>query len=137
MPDLSAALRERLQPAFDAIEPGADPVVRASDRADYQANGVMAIAKRLGRPPRELAEAVRAAADLEGIATIDVAGPGFLNLTFDNGFLARSVDALRGDARLGVPCAKRSPHPVRRDTLDAGCPALPWLGNRSVPFEDP
>ena len=59
MTDLSVALRERLQTAFDAIEPGADPVVRPSDRGDYQANGVMAIAKRLGRPPRELAEAGR------------------------------------------------------------------------------
>ncbi|HEV3213658.1 MAG TPA: arginine--tRNA ligase [Acidimicrobiales bacterium] len=105
MPDLSSALRERLQPAFDAVEPGADPVVRQSDRGDYQANGVMAIAKRLGRPPRELAAAIEATADLDGIATIEVAGPGFLNLRVEDGYLARSVEALRGDARRGVATA--------------------------------
>ena len=74
--DLSLALRERLQPAFDAVEPGADPVVRPSDRGDYQANGVMAIAKRLGRPPRELAEQVVASADLVGLATRRGRRPG-------------------------------------------------------------
>jgi arginyl-tRNA synthetase len=105
VPDLSSALRERLQPAFDAVEPGADPVVRQSDRGDYQANGVMAIAKRLGRPPRELAAAIEATADLDGIATIEVAGPGFLNLRVEDGYLARSVEALRGDARRGVATA--------------------------------
>jgi hypothetical protein len=42
------------------------------------------------------------------------------------------------DARLVVHCDKRSPNPVLREaTLDAGCPAIPWLGNRSVPFEYP
>ena len=105
MPDLSSALRDRLQAAFDALDPGADPVVRQSDRGDYQANGVMALAKRLGRPPRELAEQVAAGADLAGIGAIEVAGPGFLNLTVDDAYLARSVDALRGDERLGVPRA--------------------------------
>ena len=114
MPDLAVALRERLQPAFDAIDRGADPVVRPSDRGDYQANGVMAIAKRLGRPPRELAEQVAATADLEGMATVDVAGPGFLNLTLDDGYLARAVADLRGDDRLGVPHAT-SRHRVALD----------------------
>jgi arginyl-tRNA synthetase len=100
--DLSVALRERLQSAFDAIEPGADPVVRPSDRGDYQANGVMAIAKRLGRPPRELAEQVMATADLVGLARVEVAGPGFLNLTLEDDFLAAQVAALGGDDRRGV-----------------------------------
>ena len=45
-----------LQGAFDQLAPGADPVLRTSDRSDYQSNGVMALAKQLGRPPREVAE---------------------------------------------------------------------------------
>jgi arginyl-tRNA synthetase len=100
--NLSSALRERLQPAFDAIVPGADPVVRQSDRGDYQANGVMAVAKQLGRPPRELAEQVAACADLAGVARVEVAGPGFLNLTLDDSFLAAQLSSVRGDDRLGI-----------------------------------
>jgi arginyl-tRNA synthetase len=102
MSDLARTLRERLQPGFDALEPGADPVIRASDRADYQANGVMALAKRLGRPPREVAEAIAGAVDLAGVGTLEVAGPGFLNLTLDDGYIAASIEALGGDERLGV-----------------------------------
>ena len=50
MPDASSVLLERLQAAFDTVRPGADPVLRASDRADFQANGALALAKELGRP---------------------------------------------------------------------------------------
>jgi len=49
-------LASRLQSAFDSLDVGADPVLRTSDRSDYQANGVMALAKRLGRSPRDVAE---------------------------------------------------------------------------------
>ncbi len=56
MPDPSGVVLRRLQAAFDAIEPGADPVLRASDRADFQANGVLALAKRVGRSPRSAAQ---------------------------------------------------------------------------------
>ena len=102
MPDPAGALRERLQPAFDSVVPGSDPVVRPSDRADYQANGVMALAKSLGRPPRELAEQIADAADLAGLASMEVAGPGFLNLTLDDAYLATAVEAVDRDVRLGV-----------------------------------
>ncbi len=102
MPDPAGALRERLQPAFDAVVPGSDPVVRPSDRADYQANGVMAIAKSLGRPPRELAQQIADAADLAGLASVEVAGPGFLNLTLDDAYLATAVEVVGRDVRLGV-----------------------------------
>jgi len=102
VPDPAGALRERLQPAFDSVVPGSDPVVRPSDRADYQANGVMALAKSLGRPPRELAEQIADAADLAGLASMEVAGPGFLNLTLDDAYLATAVEAVDRDVRLGV-----------------------------------
>src|SRR5277367_4179654 len=96
-------LRSRLQSAFDTIEVGADPVLRSSDRTDYQANGVMALAKRLGRPPREVAEAIVAALDVNTLASVEIAGPGFLNLTLETTFLDGQLRALRGDSRLGVP----------------------------------
>ena len=96
------ALLSRLQAAFDAVEPGADPTLRTSDRGDYQANGVMALAKRVGRAPREVAGEIVSLADLEGVATVEVAGPGFLNLTLDPSFLSGQLTALRADERLGV-----------------------------------
>jgi arginyl-tRNA synthetase len=106
MPDASSVLLQRLQAAFDTIAPGADPVLRASDRADYQANGALALAKQLGRNPREVAEQVVGATTLDDLcASVEVSGPGFINLTLSDGFIADQVAALGADARLGVPCA--------------------------------
>jgi arginyl-tRNA synthetase len=105
MVDPEAILTSLLQPAFDAFELGADPVVRHSDRSDYQANGVLPLAKRLGKPPRELAQAICEAAELDAVATVEVAGPGFLNLALTEHFLADGIGALVGDARLGIATA--------------------------------
>jgi arginyl-tRNA synthetase len=95
-------VRERLQAAFDEIVPGADPVLRHSDRGDYQANGVLALAKQVGRAPRELAEQIAQRTDLTGVASVEVAGPGFLNLTLSPELLDRQLRALLSDPRLGV-----------------------------------
>ncbi len=104
MPDASRVLLERLQAAFATVAPGADPVLRASDRADFQANGALALAKQLGRPPRQVAEEVVAAADLGDICSeVTVSGPGFVNLTLSDDFVAAQVAALSSDPRLGVP----------------------------------
>jgi len=106
MPDASSVLLQRLRAAFDVVAPGADPVLRASDRADFQANGALALAKQLGRPPRQVADEVVAAADLGGICSVvDVSGPGFINLTLSDEFIAAQVAALSPDPRLGVPAA--------------------------------
>jgi arginyl-tRNA synthetase len=96
-----------LAPAFAAVagEAGIDPVVRPSDRADAQANGALALAKQLGRKPRDVAEEVVAAADLTGKATLEVAGPGFINVTFDEPFLEEQLALLAVDDRLGVRLA--------------------------------
>ena len=91
----------RLQAAFDAVAPGADPVLRTSERSDYQANGVMALAKRVGRPAREVADEIVKLCDLTGVARVDVAGPGFLNLTLSPELLNDQLRALLDDARLG------------------------------------
>jgi arginyl-tRNA synthetase len=106
MPDASRVLLERLQAAFDTVRRGADPVLRVSDRADYQANGALALGKELDRPPREVAEAVVAAASLDDVcAKVEVSGPGFINLTLSDGFVAGLVAELSADPRLGVPFA--------------------------------
>ena len=106
MPDASSVLQQRLQAAFDTVAPGTDPVLRASDRADFQANGALALAKQLGRQPREVAEEVVAAAALHDICSVvDVSGPGFINLTLSDEFIAAQVAELSSDPRLGVPAA--------------------------------
>jgi arginyl-tRNA synthetase len=99
--DIVAAV---LAPAFAQVagRDGVDPVVRPSDRADAQVNGALGLAKELGRPPREVAEAVLATGVLDGVATAEVAGPGFVNVTFEPGFLAAQVRAVAVDDRLGV-----------------------------------
>ena len=98
-------LLSRLQVAFDAVEPGADPVLRTSDRSDYQANGVMALAKRLGRVPREVADEIVSVAQLEDVADVEIAGPGFLNLTLRPSFLDEQLRTLALDPRLGIVAA--------------------------------
>jgi arginyl-tRNA synthetase len=112
-----AQLNERLAAAFSAISPGADPVLRTSDRGDYQANGVMALAKSLGRPPRDVAADVLAQLDLEGVAEVEIAGPGFLNLTLTTGFLARQLRETALDERLGVGLDR-----ARRVLIDYSAP---------------
>ena len=104
MPDAASVLLQRLQTAFDTIAPGADPVLRASDRADFQANGALALGKAVGRPPRQVAEEVVAAASLDDIcAEVEISGPGFINLTLSDSFVAGLVAELSADERLGVP----------------------------------
>jgi arginyl-tRNA synthetase len=100
--NLEALLADRLAAAFAAVAgETVDPVVRQSQHADFQSGAALGLARRLGRPPRELATEVAAKAGLAGVAAIEVSGPGFLNLTVDDAVLAAAVDALDDD-RLGV-----------------------------------
>ena len=102
MPDASSVLLQRLQAAFDTVVPGADPVLRVSDRADFQANGALALAKEVGRPPRQVAEEIVAAASLDDICSeVEVSGPGFINLTLSDDFVAAQVAALSADPGWG------------------------------------
>ena len=106
MADPLDLLAARLQAAFDSVagRSGVDPVIRPSDRADAQANGALGLAKELGRNPRDVAQAVlEACGDLSDIcSSVEVAGPGFLNLVLANGFLADELSKVAADPRLGV-----------------------------------
>ncbi len=71
---------------------------------DYQINGVMPVAKKLGMNPRQLAGQVVENLDLGGIAaSVAIAGPGFINITVDPEWLGRSLEKALADERLGVP----------------------------------
>ena len=103
MPSPSELIAHRLRQAFATIDNDADPILRPSDHADFQANGALALAKRLGRKPVEVASEVIAAAKLEDwCERIEVSGPGFINLTLSTGFISSSVQELESDPRLGV-----------------------------------
>ena len=106
MADPSVVLSERFAGALAALDEslrGADPVVRRSDRADYQVNGSMALAKRTGRPPRDLAQDLVDRVELADIAhPPEIAGPGFINVTLQDAFLARALAETAADPRLGV-----------------------------------
>ncbi|HUP86231.1 MAG TPA: arginine--tRNA ligase [Acidimicrobiales bacterium] len=126
-----AILTSRLQSAIETVLGeefrGADPVLRRSTSpqfGDYQANAAMALGKKVRRPPRELAQAIIDALDvLDVCSSVEVAGPGFINLTLRNEALAEAAEALLQDgARFAVPTVD----PSARDcvVIDYSSPTL-------------
>src|SRR5688572_28044757 len=103
---LGARLQAAVAKAFGAEHLGLEPMVRRSERADFQADLAMGMAKALKRSPRQVAEAVIAAADLAEVCQrVEIAGPGIINLTLKTAFVERSLAPLALDDRLGVPVA--------------------------------
>ena len=97
--------------AFQAAFPGALPeglslaVVPTADEqfGDYQCNAAMSLAKALKKPPREIAAVLTAATRPEAVEKTEVAGPGFVNLFLNTDWMARRLEQLAGDPRLGTP----------------------------------
>jgi len=121
---LTELLDFRVRAALNAAGcDGAPAVVQPSGRpeyGDYQANGVMGAAKARKMNPRQLATDVVAKLDLAGIASkVEIAGPGFINITLDDAFLAQQLQAAAGDERLGVPLAT-----AQRVVVDYSSPNL-------------
>jgi arginyl-tRNA synthetase len=107
MTDLKGALAEVLASAF--ADEGLDPAygrVTASDRpdlADFQCNGALAAAKAARANPREIAG--RIVARIGGdprLASVEVAGPGFVNLKLSDAALAERADAIETNDRAGA-----------------------------------
>ncbi len=75
----------------------------------YQCNSALKIGKALGMSPREAAEKIASSFDRKGsdgsemISDIQIAGPGFINITLTPSFLASQISMLLRDERLGVP----------------------------------
>lgn len=106
---LSDSVQQHLASALSATRPeatGADPLLRRSDRADYQANGILALAKKAKANPRELAAEVvsHVVTGDELIKDVEVSGPGFLNITIADRAITANLAARYADTeRLGVP----------------------------------
>ncbi|WP_020136022.1 arginine--tRNA ligase [Streptomyces sp. 351MFTsu5.1] len=108
---LSDAVNQQLTSALSATLPEADaePLLRRSDRADFQANGVLALAKKAKANPRELAtQVVSQVVAGAVIKDIEVSGPGFLNITLTDRAITENLAARYEDGdRLGVPVKDR------------------------------
>jgi arginyl-tRNA synthetase len=108
---LTERFRAALVTAFGEDHTDADPVIRPSQYADFQANAALALAKRLGANPREVAQRIVGALDLDGIAgPPEISGPGFVNVRLDDTWIADEVSGL--DGRLGVPLQEPQTIPV-------------------------
>lgn len=119
---IAARFTNALVKAFGDEHRTTDPLVRpsADERfGDYQANVAMSLAKALKRKPRDVAEAIVAALDaLDLFESVEIAGPGFINLKLKAEALARHVEAMHADERLGVPTAA----PPERVVIDYSSP---------------
>ena len=70
---------------------------------DYQANGIMATAKKLGMPPRALAEKVLQHLDIDDIADkVEIAGPGFINIFLKNSWIAEQNEIALNSDKLNI-----------------------------------
>jgi arginyl-tRNA synthetase len=86
----------------------ADPLIRPSSFADFQANVALPLGKRLRRPPREVAAELAARLDVADIcADPEVSGPGFINLTLRDDWIAAQAARMLNDPRLGLEPAEQ------------------------------
>jgi arginyl-tRNA synthetase len=112
MPDpqlvLAARVQAALGAAFGPSYADADPVIRPSQFADLQANVALPLAKKLGRKPRDVADEIVAHLDTAGVVSdVQVSGPGFINLTLSDAWIAAEAQRALEDERLAVPVAGR------------------------------
>src|SRR6188474_3010788 len=91
----------RLSELLDMIRPAQD-----AKFGDYQANFAMPLGKQLGKPPREVAAQIMAAANLAEIChQPEIAGPGFINLRLRDDWLTEQLNRAVHDDRLDIPPA--------------------------------
>jgi len=103
---VSALVREAVTASLGSEYATTDPQVRRSDRADLQADLAMRLARTAKRPPRAIADAIAAAIPPNDvIERIEVANPGFLNISLRSDWLASAATAVAASDRLAVPLA--------------------------------
>lgn len=98
---VAAAVTEAMSVALPTEPAGTDPLVRRSDHADFQSNVALSLAKQLGKPPREVATAIRDQVAADIIAASELSGPGFINITLNDPPIWEQLRT-RTEPRLGV-----------------------------------
>ena len=106
--NIQSILSDKIKQAMIAAgaDEQCDALIRQSSKpqfGDYQANGIMAAAKKLGLNPREFAQKVLDHADISDVAEkTEIAGPGFINIFLNPTWLANNVSTALKDQNLGV-----------------------------------
>ena len=106
--NLKRNLSQQVEQALKAAGAQNSPaIIRQSGKPEYghyQANGIMGAAKKLGKNPLELAQqTLKTLVDNIGdSATFEIAGPGFINVTFSRKFITDCLTEMANDKRLGV-----------------------------------
>ena len=117
MTDAAAVVVERIGAVvarlYPSVTDGLDSAARPSDRCDAQINVALGLANKVGKKPRDVAQEIVDQLDVRGICSkVEVAGPGFLNLTFDDSHLATLLDGVSRDDMLGIRRATTPQHVV-------------------------
>jgi arginyl-tRNA synthetase len=108
---LAPLISEAITQAFGDDYAGTDPALRPSQYADIQVNAALALAKRVGAPPPAVAQRLVDHLQLQDVCErVEVSGPGFLNLTLSDAWIAAETTRLARDSRLGIPLEQ--PHRV-------------------------
>ncbi len=104
--ELKAYVEQALVAAFGADLAGTDPMLNPASNpkfGDYQSNVALALAKKLGQPPRAIAEQIVQQLEVSHICEPPtVAGPGFINLELKTSYIEAQLKAIQADPRLGV-----------------------------------
>jgi len=111
LPIIRSRFQGALQTAFQALADDRDAyleMIRPSQDpkfGDFQANMAMPLAKKLGKPPREIAQQIVQQLDIGDICEPpEIAGPGFINLRLNNEFIQSLLQkAIADEERLGIP----------------------------------
>jgi len=104
---LKSQINNVIKEAFDkaGIDETPIPVSEATkpEFGDYQFNGAMALSKKLGKNPREIAAAILEHLDLSTVlAKAEIAGPGFINLWLNDAWVSEACQEASADERLGI-----------------------------------
>jgi arginyl-tRNA synthetase len=121
---VEARLRSAVGEALGAEHADADPQVRPADAqfGDFQSNLALGLAKQLRQKPRDLAQAIadRLIADRSWFQRVEIAGPGFINLTLTDEAVVEATARTFDDERVGVDAPERP----ERVVVDYGSPNL-------------
>jgi arginyl-tRNA synthetase len=123
-----AQLKDRfaqaLAAAFGSEFAATDPILVSASNpkfGDYQANVAMSLTKKLGQPPRAIAEAIVHQLQLDEICEPPtIAGPGFINLSLKTSYLEQQLQQMQADERLGVAFTKQP----KRTIVDFSSPNI-------------
>ncbi|WP_051425714.1 arginine--tRNA ligase [Jiangella gansuensis] len=123
VPPLLGHVATAVSAAIDRARPdlaGADPVVRRSEHADFQSNAALALAKRAGTKPADLAAQLRTTLGGDRVGSVELSGPGFLNIKVPDHAVWEQVSARLASPRLGVT----APQDGVRTVVDYSAPNI-------------